>query len=101
MSSSVLAGKVVWLNLETMTCEVQTDNAGALCDLPFAGEVVVMRVGDWEQTTTVLRNATKSIVDLERKLQVERDNVERIGDEFRRMQEANAELQAQLNAQNK
>lgn len=100
MSDGVLVGKIVTLNADSLQCVVQTTHAGldALYELPFMGEVVVMRASDWAHATTTLRTATQRIIDLEIERVGLHDDVERIGHERDLMIAANAQLQAQLGA---
>lgn len=97
MSESVLVGKIIALSLDTMTCTVNTADRDMLCELPFGGEVVVVRMNDWLQNTIALRSATSHIVALEVNLQSARADIERIGHERDQMVAANVELQERAN----
>ena len=77
MSEPVLVGKIISLSLDTMTCTVNTADRDALCELPFGGEAVVVRMNDWLQNTLALSGATMRIVALEREKVDLRHEVER------------------------
>jgi len=96
MSDGVLVGKIIALSLDTMTCTVNTADRDTLCELPFGGEVVVVRMNDWLQNTIALRSGVGHIVALENQLQSARDDVARIGAELATQRAANAELQERM-----